>query len=69
MWRSKAWWLFVGLLAVALAFVLVIAFVTSSPTTSYGGRAPRPAGVSAPAAPYPFPQPGASSATVPGTVQ
>jgi hypothetical protein len=55
MWRSKAWWLFVGLLAAALTVVVVIAFATSSPSMSYGGSAPRPPGLSAPPAPYPSP--------------
>lgn len=68
MWRSKAWWLFVGLLAAALTAVVVIAIVTSSPSMSYGGSAPRPAGVSAPAAPYPTPHPDGSSVSAPGSL-
>ena len=34
---------------------------------SYGGSAPRPAGVSAPAAPYPTPHPDGSSVSAPGS--
>jgi hypothetical protein len=55
MWRSRAWWLFIALLAVALVAVVAIAVATSRSSTSYGGRAPLPPGVSQPAAPYPGP--------------
>jgi hypothetical protein len=66
-WRSRAWWFFVGLLAAALTAVLVIAFVTSSPSTSYGGRAPQAPGVSAPAAPYPGPNGAGTSSSAPSS--
>ncbi len=55
MWRSKAWWTFVALLAVAIIAVVVVALVTSSPSKSFGGSAPLPAGATRPAAPYPSP--------------
>ncbi len=54
-WRSRAWWLFVALLAAAITAVIIIAFVTSTPSMSYGGGAPLPPGATRPAAPYPSP--------------
>jgi hypothetical protein len=60
-WRSRSWWLFVGLLTAALVTVVIIAFVTSSPSMSAGGAAPLPPGVSQPAAPYPTPYTGPGS--------
>ena len=62
MWRSRSWWLFVGLLTAALVTVVIIAILTSSPSMSAGGAAPLPAGVNRPAAPYPTPYSGPGSA-------
>ena len=55
MWRMRAWWLFIGLVAAALVVVVVIAVVTSSPSKSFGGPAPLPSGIGRPLAPYPTP--------------
>jgi hypothetical protein len=67
-WRMRAWWLFVGLLAAALITVVVVALVTSHPSMSFGGPAPVPSGLSRPAAPYPDHTQSGGSVTMPGAL-
>ncbi len=68
MWRMRAWWLFLAILATALIVVVAIALVTASPSKSFGGPAPPPQGVSRPAAPYPHHTQGGGPLALPGAL-